>query len=215
MADPLVGDRVVVRYRLGAGGPADWRATPNPAPTPARSHAPTLSDLTGLLIDASAERLILERDGVAETVPTAAIVSIRQLSTRTVRNSAIRTVERTLTETVPAAARVEFDGWLLSADPTSEALRANAAVPAGFGAHAAAAPQLRAWYAERGAPTRIVVPDRLLRLADLTDRAGDEYEVLIDPTDAPVQVPVADRAERLRLRAAGHWLHHTFTLIEL
>ncbi|MFC0314367.1 GCN5 family acetyltransferase [Gordonia phosphorivorans] len=208
---PLSGDRVVVRYRLGAGGPADWRATPNPA----LSHTPTLSDLTGILVEASAERLVLERDGATETVPVAAIVSLKQLSTRTVRNSAIREVERTLTEAAPAAERIEVDGWVLSADPSATDPRADAAIPLGFGANAATLPQVREWYAARGRPTRILAPERLFRIADLGADGGTDFEVLIGPTGAPVQVLGTDLAERRRLRAAQHWLHHTVTLIEL
>lgn len=173
--DPLPGDRVVVRYRLNSGGPDDWRATANPA----LSRTPSLSDLTGVLIDDDGAALVVERDGAAERIPHAAITSVRQLSRRVVRNSQIREVERALTAATPAAERVVLDGWTVSADPGSTALRANAAVPLEFGASAAALDRVRGWYADRGRPALVVVPERLLRTAEVSPRPGAEYEVLV------------------------------------
>lgn len=228
---PLAGDRVVIRYRLGAGGPDDWRAAPNPA----LAHTPSLSDLTGILRERTPEALIVEREGVEETVPIAAITSVRLLSRTVVRNSQIRAVERTLTEQTPAAERADLDGWSVSRDPDSALLRAGAAVPVGFGSSAAGLDRVRAWYAERGGGGWLIVPERLLRLADVTggtapgggstagggaaagngDTDGIEYEVLVAPDGRPAQVRGDDLAERRRLRAAGYGLHHTFRALPL
>jgi len=211
--DPLPGDRVVVRYRLGAGGPDDWRAASGP--NPAFERAPTLSDLTGILVSATPDALVIERDGVAERVPVDAVTSIRQLSARVVRNSQIRAVERALTEAAPAAERAEVDGWVVSADPSSAAVHAHAAVPLEFGANAAGLDRVREWYAARGIAARALVPERLLRTAEVSGAAGAAYEVLEAPDGTPVAVPGDDRTERMRLRAAGYTLHHTFRLIDL
>lgn len=209
--DPLPGDRVVVRYRLGTGGPDDWRAVPNPAVT----RGPALSDLTGILLSATAEELVVERDGVAEHVPAAAITSVRQLSVRVVRNSAIRAVERTLTDAAEAAERTWIDGWLVSAGPDPAAVRATSAVPLLFGASAAALDGIRAWYAGRDLPARVVVADRLLRPSQVSASPGTGYEVLLGPDGTPVEVPESDQDERLRLRADGFGLHHTVRVLDL
>ncbi|WP_440712823.1 GNAT family N-acetyltransferase, cg3035/Rv0428c family [Gordonia sp. FQ] len=209
--DPLAGDRIVVRYRLGEGGPGDWR----PAPNPALERSPSLSDLTGILVDETADALLVERDGTVERLPRAAITSIRQLSRRVVRNSAIRDVERVLTEAAPAAERDEFDGWTVSADPESTALRANTAVPLGREARAADVGRVRDWYTRRGLSARVVVPERLLRTAEIAPRPGTEYEVLVDDAGAAVEVPGDDRDARRSWRARGYGLHHTFQVLEL
>lgn len=236
--DPLPGDRIVVRYRLGAGGPADWRTAPGAqragrdaaAPDPALVHSPALSDVTGFLIERNDDELLVERDGARERIPAAAITSLRRLSATPVRNSEIRALERALTEATPAAERVELDGWILSASPDAaevtrparsapgaeSAPRANAAVPLAFGASPAALTAITAWYLDRGLPARVVVPERLLRIADVTGSGpGTEYEVLVDPTGDAAEVPGADRAERLRLRSNAYRLHHTFAVVDL
>lgn len=236
--DPLPGDRIVVRYRLGAGGPADWRTAPGAqragrdaaAPDPALVHSPALSDVTGFLIERNDDELLVERDGARERIPAAAITSLRRLSATPVRNSEIRALERALTEATPAAERVELDGWILSASPDAaevtrparsapaaeSAPRANAAVPLAFGASPAALTAITAWYLDRGLPARVVVPERLLRIADVTGSGpGTEYEVLVDPVGDAVEVPGADRAERLRLRSNAYRLHHTFAVVDL
>ena len=88
--EPFVGDRVVVRYRLGPGAPEDWR----PAPNPATTSGPSLSDVTGIVTDGGTPELIrLDRDGIVVEIPRPAITSVRVLSRRTVRNSDIRAVE--------------------------------------------------------------------------------------------------------------------------
>ncbi len=225
---PLPGDRVVVRYRLGAGGPDDWRAAPNPA----LAHSPSLSDLTGLLVAATPATLVIERDGVAETVPAAAVTSIRLLSRSVVRNSQIRAVLRALTDAAPAMHRADVADWSVSCDPAGDRLWANAAVPLGFAASAAGLGAVRAWYAERGAPGRVIVPERLLRPADVAaalapgadsadiesagiESGGVEYEVLVDTAGRPAAVPGDDLAARRRLREQGYGLHHTFRVLPL
>ncbi|MFT3660948.1 MAG: GCN5 family acetyltransferase [Gordonia sp. (in: high G+C Gram-positive bacteria)] len=209
--DPLPGDRVVVRYRLGAGGPDDWREAPNPA----LAHTPTLSDLTGFLVERGPDGLVVERDGRIETVPAEAITSLRTLSARTVRNAQIRAVERVLTDAVPAAERAEIDGWTLSATPGAQDPRACAAVPIEFGAAAAALDRIAAWYAERGLPGRVVVADRLLRTADLPAPATAEHEVLVGPDGDPVELAGDDLPARTRWRERGYRLHHTVAVVDL
>lgn len=208
---PLAGDRVVVRYRLGAGGPDDWRQAPNPALT----HTPSLSDLTGVLVSATRDHLDIDRDGTVERVPAAAITSIRQLSRQVVRNSQIRDVQRTLTEAEPAAERATVAGWIVSADPDSTALRANSAVPLEFGASAAALEEIGDWFARRERPAVAIIPERLVRTGDIGTDRGREFEVLVDSAGDPVEVAGDDLAARTRWRERGYGLHHTFRVVKL
>ncbi|MFZ2509960.1 MAG: GCN5 family acetyltransferase [Gordonia sp. (in: high G+C Gram-positive bacteria)] len=208
---PLPGDRVVVRYRLGAGGPDDWRAASGS--NPSFTRAPSLSDITGFLRSSDTAALSIERDGVLEQVPVAAITAIRQLSARTVRNTEVRAVERRLTDAVGAAETATLDGWTVLHSPDSSAVRANAAVPLEFGANAGALEKIRAWYTERGSTPRVIVPERLLRSAEFPGPA-QEYEVLTN-NDEVVEVSGGDLDERMRLRESGFGLHHTFLMIEL
>lgn len=227
----LPGDRVVVRYRLGAGGPADWRRSGSESgPNPALSTSPSLSDLTGVLVKAVDDALVIERDGELATVPVGAITALRQLSLRTVRNSEIRVVQRALSESVLAgsgdtAEQAWVDGWWLSCDTSSSALRANAAVPLELGSNVGALPAIADWFAGRGTTGRLVIPERLLRLSapdpNGSDPRGseprgsepDEYEVLVKSDAEPVEVHGDDLAERRRLRALGYGLHHTFSVL--
>lgn len=207
---------MVVRYRLGAGGPDDWRA--DSGPNPSFTRAPSLSDITGFLRAADAELIVVERDGQLEQIPTAAITSLRQLSARAVRNSEVRVVERQLTEAAGGEEMATIDGWAVSAAPNAAPNhanpRANAAVPLDFGASTAALDLIRAWYAARGLPAHLVVAARLLPGAQSLG-AETEYEVLTDADGAAAEVLATDTEARLRLRAKGFALHHTTLAIDL
>ncbi|MDR2280078.1 MAG: GCN5 family acetyltransferase [Gordonia sp. (in: high G+C Gram-positive bacteria)] len=213
--DPVVGDRVVVRYRLAHDAPADWRETPNPA----LPHSPTLSDVTGVLVAADADRFVVQRDGVEHTIPRAAITAVRTLSRTVVRNSQIREVERALCAAA-GGERAEIDGWSVQAGGVG--LRGGLAVPIGFTASSAALPDVRSWYAERGLRPRALLPDRLVRSGSIPVLdAGSDVEVLVgDSTPTVDAVEFApsrwattlstdDRTAREAARRAGLVLHHT------
>ncbi|MFT3716701.1 MAG: GCN5 family acetyltransferase [Gordonia sp. (in: high G+C Gram-positive bacteria)] len=206
--DPVIGDRVVVRYRLGADAPADWR----PAPNPALEHEPSQSDLTGILRGRTDDAVLIDRVGTTESVPTAAITSIRPLSRHVVRNADIRRVQSGLQEAVEADDRGEVDGWSLTATPGSADPHANAAIPSRFGAGATALPAIADWFSAHGTTGHLIVPDRLLREAGVS--GGTEYEVLTGPDGARI-VAGDHRATRERLRDQGFELHHCFRLIPL
>ena len=224
---PAVGDRVVVRYRLGADAPADWRASPNP-PT---DRSPSLSDITGLLRERTGEAIVVERDGVRHRIRTDAITSVRLLSRRVVRNSEIRGVERALMRAAPAAEQTETDGWLVNG--AGDSLRSGAAAPVGFGSTAAGLPAALRWLDGRGLPRRVIVADRLMRVASLgaAIASSADYEVLVGPeptgptppgdwapiADGVVAVTVAasDDSARAAWRALDFELHHTCRLLAL
>ena len=173
--EPFVGDRVVVRYRLGAGAPADWRRAPNPATT----SGPALSDVTGIVADGGSPDLMrLDRDGTVVEIPRPAITSVRVLSRRTVRNSDIRAVEYAAAHAWPGIESQWLDGWLVRAGG-GYTRRANCAVPIELGARADG-PTLTAiadWYRARSLPPQLAWPDRLLPAAHLPG-----------PLEQPVQV---------------------------
>ncbi|WLP92365.1 hypothetical protein [Gordonia sp. NB41Y] len=186
------GDRVVVRYLLGAAAPADWRPTPNPAPV----GGPTRSDVTGFLVDRG-DPVRLERDGVIESIPQSAITSIRLLSAVPVRNSEIRALEQVMATAGAGREQEWIGGWLVRADgPDPSAVPLERSVHADPDTLAA----IEGFYTARGLPVLLSIPERLLpRQVDGTP-AGPEIHILtcdlpgsgatatrgIDPDPAPV-----------------------------
>ena len=187
--EPFAGDRVVVRYRLGPGAPADWRPSPNPATT----SGPSLSDVTGIVVDGGSPELIrLEREGTVVEIPRPAITSVRVLSRWTVRNSDIRAVEYAAAHAWPGTQSQWIDGWLARAG-CGYTRRANCAVPVDIGARAdgATLTAIADWYRARSLPPQLAWPDRLLPAAHLPG-----------PLEQPVQVLTA-RIEQIGVMA-GH-----------
>ncbi|GAC47795.1 N-acetylglutamate synthase, CG3035 family [Gordonia aichiensis] len=203
-ADAYPGDRVVVRYLLGGAAPADWRRSPNPAP--ASAGGPTMSDITGFLVDGDGRdpaALLIERDGHVESVPREAIISIRLLSARPVRNSEIRDLEHAAALAWPGVESAWLDGWLVRAG-AGFTRRANSAVPLDRSARADRT-TLRAvadWYAERRLPTLLALPERLISPRTLAgETASPTIHILTrplddhpDPDDFPAAVKDVDVA---------------------
>ncbi|GEE01373.1 hypothetical protein nbrc107696_18190 [Gordonia spumicola] len=213
--DPVIGDRVVVRYRLSDAAPADWREVPNPVV----AHGPSLSDVTGVLVSSDDAALVVLRDGRETVIPRSAVSSMRTLSRTVVRNSQIRDVERALCAAA-GGEHAAIDGWLLRAGGSG--LRGNLAVPVDFGASSASLPTVRAWFDDRGLPARALLPDRLVRAGSIpVVDDGDAVEVLVcdhrPPVDAveladgrwAVTVPADDPRAREAARRSGLTLHHT------
>ncbi|MGW0039100.1 GNAT family N-acetyltransferase, cg3035/Rv0428c family [Gordonia sp. NPDC003376] len=170
------GDRVVVRYLLGATTPADWRPTPDPA----SAGAPTRSDVTGLLVDRG-DPVRLERDGVIESIPWAAISSIRLLSAVPVRNSEIRTLERVMATAGAGSDHEWIGGWLVRADGPDPS-----AVPLERTAYAdtVTLTAIEMFYTARGLPVLLSIPERLLpRQVDGTPVGPEIHVLTCDLTD--------------------------------
>lgn len=177
MSEPFAGDRVVVRYRLGAGTPADWRSGPDPA----AAAGPSLSDVTGIVVGDGPDAIRLDRDGAVVEIPRSAVTSVRVLSRRTVRNSEIRAVEYAAAHGWPGTGSQWIGGWLVRAGG-GYSRRANCAVPIDAGARADG-PTLTAiadWYRDRSLPPQLAWPDRLLPATHLPG-----------PLEQPVQVLTA------------------------
>ncbi|MGC4962865.1 N-acetylglutamate synthase, CG3035 family [Gordonia sp. DT101] len=170
MSAPFVGDRIVVRYRLGDATPADWRG----------DRAAAQSDVTGILRE-DGDPLVIDRDGTPESIPRAAITSVRILSRVTVRNSEIRAVEAAAAAAWPGTESAMVSGWLLRAGG-GFTRRANSAVPLEFGADtdSDAIAAMRGWYSTRGLPTMIALPERLIPAGHIDGRpASGEVQMLV------------------------------------
>lgn len=138
------GDRVVVRRQRG-------------------DHA---SDVIGHVI--GLEPLTIRPQAVGGLPSQAPAIEItephivRRLSPRTVRNSDIRAIETASAKAFPGSEHLLIDGWLARA-ATEPAPRSNSATPIGHSAGFAPVPlaPLASFYAERGAPLQLLVPERI------------------------------------------------------
>ncbi len=164
----VVGDRVVVRYLLGESTPADWRGNPDAAQ----------SDVTGILVD-DADPLRLERDGEVVSIPVDAVTSVRLLSARPVRNSEIRALEHVAARAWPGVEHAWIDGWFCRAGH-GFSRRANSAVPLEMSARAdlPTLQRIARWYAERGLPPLLALPDRLMKASTVGGVEDIEVQAL-------------------------------------
>ena len=143
------GTRVAVRYAL---------AEPDPA-TGAR-----LTDVTGTLLESTAERIVVDgRRGRVE-VPRAAVVATRVIPPRPSRRGAphrslsIEDLEHVMTGAWPPVERARLGDWVLRAGHGFTA-RANSALAVGVPDRpvAAAVGTVAQWYTVRGLPPRLTV----------------------------------------------------------
>jgi ribosomal protein S18 acetylase RimI-like enzyme len=187
----LVGHRVVIRYRR---------------PTAvAGANEPALSDVVGeLRALTDTEALVAGRRG-AVRVPLDAVVIARPVAAD---RRAIIDLEVTASHGWRAAECVEYDGWLLRADPGQTA-RANSALPARTtgAALSTVLAQVTRFYADRGLPALVQVPlpARGLLDAELAQRCWTVKRaaiVLTRPVDAlPPELPVT-----LTTKPSEEWL---------
>ncbi|BBZ26484.1 N-acetyltransferase [Mycolicibacterium madagascariense] len=141
---PDVGTRVSLRYRLPAGS------------------VPPLSDVVGHLVDAGPELRVRDKHGVVVTVAATDVVSLRPLPPMPVRNPDIRNLEHAAALGWPGVEHEWHDGWLLRFGHGCTR-RANSAVPLLPSPSLDTAPIVQ-WFAARGVPPRLAVPDRLFRI---------------------------------------------------
>ncbi|MCX6468416.1 MAG: GNAT family N-acetyltransferase [Corynebacteriales bacterium] len=148
------GDRVVVRFRKGAGAPGDWRRDPSA----------TASDVTGVLVAVPDNGAwAVDRDGEIVSVPAELVMSVRVLSDRPVRNSEIRALERAAARGWPGFESTTIGGWFVRAGG-GFSRRANSAVPLERGAtlDGGVVEALSAFYADRDLSARCAVVERLI-----------------------------------------------------
>ena len=146
---PSVGSRVSIRYRL----------VTDP------EHA--LTDVVGHVEAVSPQVLVRTKsDGVVAIAPED-ILAVRELSHRPVRASEIRALEHAAALAWPGTEQQWVAGWFLRAGLVSGKAytgRANSAVPLEFSATLTDLPAIVDWYRDRGLPTWLAVPERLLRI---------------------------------------------------
>lgn len=145
---PRPGTRVSLRFRLPAGS------------------QPPLSDVVGHL-EATAPRVrVRPKSGPVVECRPEDVVTVRVLTAVPVRNSQIRAVEHAAALAGSATERHWLEGWLLRAGAGSDSVlgnQANSAVPLAMNARLESLPQIVAWYADRGLPPWLALPDRLVR----------------------------------------------------
>ena len=155
------GDRVVVRRQRG-------------------DHA---SDVIGHVI--GTDPLVIRPQAVGGLPSQAPAIEItephivRRLSPRTVRNSDIRAIETASAKAFPGSEHLLIDGWLARA-ATEPAPRSNSATPIGHSAGFTPVPlaPLASFYAGRGAPVQLLVPERIGKPAQrLIDAAPEKWRL--------------------------------------
>ncbi|MGB3482696.1 MAG: GNAT family N-acetyltransferase [Mycobacterium sp.] len=159
---PAVGNRVSIRYRLPDG----------------------LTDVIGHLIATNPVVLVQTvSDGVVEVMP-AAIVSVRELSHRPIRNSEIRALEHAAALAWPGTEQHWVGGWFLRA-ADGHTSRANSAVPLQMSAALTDLPAIADWYRDRDVPAVLALPERLLRVPAEGTKASRVMVRDIQPGPAP------------------------------
>lgn len=179
-----VGDRVSLRYRLPDG----------------------LTDVVGELAALSPLISVRTKSGEMVHIAPADVVSMRELSHVTVRNSEIRELEHAAALAWPGTEQHWCDGWLLRAGPgigEGHTSRANSAVPLLFEANLHALPTIVDWYARRGLPAWLALPERLLPVKTPGTKPTRVLVRDITPDITPEDVP-GDRT--LRPTPDAEWL---------
>ncbi|NLG54063.1 MAG: GNAT family N-acetyltransferase [Rhodococcus sp.] len=140
-----LGTRVVVRHRL----------------PPGYSHP--MTDVIGVL-ESHEPLTVRTADGRAVQIATDQVIAVKALGARPIRTGEIRAVEMAAALGWPGTESAWIGGWLARYGHGITG-RANSASPLGMPGELepfdAVADQLRTWYAERGLPLRLSLPDRL------------------------------------------------------
>ncbi|MFI6399999.1 GNAT family N-acetyltransferase [Rhodococcus coprophilus] len=148
-----LGSRVVLRYRLPAG------------------YSHPMTDVLGELVSVDPVVAVRTADERLVQVSPSAVVALKPIGTRPIRTSEIRSLEHAAAAGWPGLEQQWIDGWFLRAGGGFTG-RANSAAPLGEPGTVAdpADPHVRArmrdWFASRGLPLRLLVPERLARIPE-------------------------------------------------
>ncbi|PRC42825.1 GNAT family N-acetyltransferase, partial [Mycobacterium sp. ITM-2017-0098] len=141
---PDVGTRVSLRYRL-----------------PTDSSRP-LTDVVGHILSTDPVVRIRTRHGEVVDVARDDVLAVRVVPEMPVRTGEIRNLEHAAALGWPGAEHQWLDGWLLRFGH-GVTRRGNSAVPLRYSSFSEISAAMD-WYATRGVPALVSVPDRLLRL---------------------------------------------------
>ncbi|MGW4480514.1 N-acetylglutamate synthase, CG3035 family [Rhodococcus triatomae] len=185
-ATPRPGSRVVMRYKLPPGYPQP------------------LTDIIGELVGLSPAVVVRAQDGRVVQVAPDQVVALKSLGARPVATREIRALELAAADGWPGTEQAWINGWLVrAADGFTR--RANAAAPLGNAQRLGdlhsgdTLDRLRAWFAERGQPLTLMLPDRLgaapagwtcspevqVMAADIGNLTLPDGESMVTVTDSP------------------------------
>ncbi|BBY27833.1 N-acetylglutamate synthase, CG3035 family [Mycolicibacterium sediminis] len=159
---PPDGTRVSLRYRLPDGS------------------VPPHTDVVGHLSSSGATIEVRTRRGEVVSVSAVDVLAIRVVPEQPVRTSQIRNTEQAAALAWPGSEQVWLDGWLLRFGG-GQTRRANSAVPLEAWAGPGALAAITDWYAARGVPALIAVPDRLFRLPAGVAADGENVVMTAEP----------------------------------
>ncbi|BEL40897.1 putative acetyltransferase [Mycobacteroides abscessus 6G-0728-R] len=165
---------------------------------------PPFTDTVGELVAAAPTVQVLHKSGAVVDISADNIVSVRVLPPVPVLNRDIRSMQRAAALAWPGLEHQWLDGWFVRASD-GHTRRANSAVPLDHSASSRALGELDAWYTERGLPTLLCLPDRLIHPPD--DLAtSDETVVMVRDLDnaGTDTLPAEPSADWLALHGDNH-----------
>lgn len=183
---PGLGTRVAIRSRRPPGS------------------VPPFTDTVGELVAAAPTVQVLHKSGAVVDISVDDVVSVRVLPPVPVLNRDIRSMQRAAALAWPGLEHQWLDGWFVRASD-GHTRRANSAVPLDHSASSRALGELDAWYTERGLPTLLCLPDRLIHPPD--DLAtSDETVVMVRDLDnaGTDTLPAEPSADWLALHRDNH-----------
>ncbi|CPS30781.1 Conserved hypothetical protein (acetyltransferase?) [Mycobacteroides abscessus] len=165
---------------------------------------PPFTDTVGELVAAAPTVQVLHKSGAVVDISVDDVVSVRVLPPVPVLNRDIRSMQRAAALAWPGLEHQWLDGWFVRASD-GHTRRANSAVPLEHSASSRALGELDAWYTERGLPTLLCLPDRLIHPPD--DLAtSDETVVMVRDLDnaGTDTLPAEPSADWLALHGDNH-----------
>ncbi|GAA4487131.1 GNAT family N-acetyltransferase [Rhodococcus olei] len=189
--EPRLGNRVVLRYKLPPGYPQP------------------LTDIIGELVALTPAVVVHAPDGRVVQVSPDQVVALKAIGARPVATREIRALELAAADGWPGTEQAWIDGWL-ARHGGGFTRRANAAAPLGQ-AHRIGdlnsgdtLDRLRAWYAERGQPLTLLLPDRLGSPPDGWTVSADVQVLAADI--ANLTLPAGESLVSVTGEVGPHWL---------
>ncbi|MUM15348.1 GNAT family N-acetyltransferase [Mycobacterium sp. CBMA271] len=166
MPFPDLGTRVAIRSRRPAGS------------------VPPFTDTVGELVATHPVVQVLHKSGAVVDISASDIVSVRVLPPVPVLNRDIRSVERAAAFAWPGIEHDWLDGWFVRAS-NGHTHRGNSAVPLEHSASPRSLGDVDSWYSERGLPTLLCLPDRLIHPPDELATSNETVVMVRDLKEAP------------------------------